>query len=71
MTRIEQTEQPFRPAQDTLIAAMEQFSMGEPKAIIILHTDETGALVITANTGKCLALGMLETAKHMILRGEV
>ncbi len=69
-TKIEQTEAPYRTASETIISAMGEFSKIEPKALVILHTDESGALVITANTGKCLALGMIEMAKHMILAGE-
>ena len=71
MTKIEQTETPYRSAQDTLIAVMEQFSASEPKGIVVIHTDESGSVVITANTGKCLALGMIESAKNMILTGQV
>jgi hypothetical protein len=71
MTIAEHTEQPFRSAQDTIIRAMEEFSIAEPKALVILHTDEAGELVITANTGKCLALGMIETARSMILTNRV
>ncbi len=48
---------------------MEEFGISEPKGIVIIHTDESGELVINGNTGKCLALGMIETAKHMILTG--
>jgi hypothetical protein len=70
MTKSEPTEIPFRSANETIIRAMEEFAISEPKAIVIIHTDESGELVITGNTGKCLALGMIETAKYMILTGE-
>ena len=66
---IERSEKPWRSANDTIIRAMEEFGISEPKAIVIIHTDESGELVINGNTGKCLALGMIETAKHMILTG--
>ncbi len=65
----EQTETPWRTANETIIRAMEEFGISEPKGIVIIHTDESGELVINGNTGKCLALGMIETAKHMILTG--
>ena len=71
MQATEQIEIPFRTATATLIRAMESFSASEPKAVLIIHTDESGAVVVTANVGKCLALGMIETVKHMILIGEV
>ena len=62
---------PWRTAQETVIRAMEEFAVSEPKAVVIIHTDEAGELVVTGNTGKCQALGMIETAKHMILSGQV
>lgn len=70
LAKTEQTESPYRTAQATIIRAMEEFAIAEPKGIVIIHTDEAGEVVINGNTGKCLALGMIETAKHMILRGE-
>lgn len=62
---------PYRTASETVIAVMEEFSKCEPKGVVIIHTDEEGAVVITANINKCQAVGILETAKHMILRGDV
>jgi hypothetical protein len=71
MTNVEQTEQPYRTANDTLMQAMEMFSESEPKGVLIIHNNEGGNIIVTANTGKCLALGMIETVKYMILRGEI
>lgn len=63
-------ETPFRTATETVMKALEEFGEAEPKAVIIIHTDVNGQVVLTANTLKCTALGMMVTAQHMILTGE-
>jgi len=70
MDTVERTEQPWRTANETVISAMEEFSVAEPKAVVIIFTDENGDVIIKGNTGKCLALGLIENAKHMILSGQ-
>lgn len=50
---------------------MENFSISEPKSILIIYTCEDGGVEINANVGKCMALGMMETVKNMIFKGDV
>jgi hypothetical protein len=67
----EKAEKPYRSATETLIAVGEIFGECEPLGVVIIHTDESGAVIVTGNTRKTTALGMIETAKHMILTGRV
>lgn len=67
----EKTEHPWRTANETVISAMEEFSTSEPKAVVIIFTDHNGDIIIKGNTGKCLALGLIENAKHLILNGNI
>jgi hypothetical protein len=60
-------EAPYRTASETLVHAMESFGDHEPGAILIIHTDVDGGVTLTGNTSKCMALGLLESVKHMIL----
>jgi hypothetical protein len=64
-------EQPFRNATDTVVAALESFGESEPKSLLIIHTNDSGNVVVTANCGKVMGLGLVETVKAMILAGEV
>lgn len=61
---------PYRTATETVMKTLETFGEAEPKGVVIIHTDVNGEVIITANTNKCNALGMIETAKHMILTNE-
>lgn len=67
----QEVEKPYRTASEVVMTAMESFSEHEPKGVLIIHTDASGAVVLTANTNKVYALGLIETAKNMILNGEV
>ncbi len=62
---------PFRTATETIVKIMEKFGEVEPRSVVIIHTDIDGQVVITANTNKTNALGMLMMAQDMILKNEV
>ena len=69
MALTKETEIPYRTGTETLIAAMEEFGQSEPKAVVVIYANEDGEVLISGNTGKCMALGLIETGKAIILSG--
>lgn len=53
-----------------MIRALEEFGDSEARAVVIIHTNEKGQVMINSNAGRCSAIGMMRTAEHMILTGE-
>lgn len=60
----------YRTASATMIRALEEFGDSEARAVVIIHTNEKGQVMINSNAGRCSAIGMMRTAEHMILTGE-
>lgn len=55
-------------ATATMIRAMEEFSVSEPKAVLIVFMCEDGSVKFSSNIdGPALKLGLLDFARAMIL----
>jgi hypothetical protein len=61
----------YETATETLVHALERFGEDEPESVIVIWTTESGDVIVRANVGKCMALGMMEMAKKMVYTGEL
>jgi hypothetical protein len=53
---------------EVLVRAMEDFGVSEPRAVVVLYTNEDDDVVCHTNVKRVEAVGLLEVAKDLVLR---
>jgi len=57
-----------KSATEILMSAMEDFGGSEPRAIIVIFSNEDEDIIIRSNMRRAEAVGFCEIAKDMILK---
>ncbi len=52
-----------------LMDCMADYASDKPQRVVVIYTTEAGEVVIRSNARRCEGVGIVETAKDMLLRG--